>query len=146
MSINIQQQQSGFTLIEVMIVAAIIAIISAIAYPSYMNSVTRSHRHAAKACLSEYAHFMERFYMTNMRYHEDLAGQALNLPTLGCSTESGLNERYRFEVDQLSRMTYRVYASPIGVQKRSDTECGVLSLNQEGARRASGTAGSQECW
>ena len=58
----------GFTLIEVMITVAIIAVLTAIAYPSYESHVTKTRRAAAAGCLLERAQFMERFYTTNLSY------------------------------------------------------------------------------
>ncbi|PID48931.1 MAG: pilus assembly protein PilE [Proteobacteria bacterium] len=137
---------TGFTLIEIMIVVAIIAVLAAIALPSYMDSVTRSHRQAAKSCLAEYAHFMERYYMTNMAYNKDLSGNTFSLPTLGCATDNALNTRYTFKVDQLTRQTYRVNAIPQNAQAIADQGCGTLSLNHEGSKTVSGSDGTKKCW
>ena len=60
------QRARGFTLIELMVVVAIIAILAAIAYPSYTNHVVKTRRAAATACVMEAAHFMERYYTTNL--------------------------------------------------------------------------------
>ena len=54
--------QKGFTLIELMIVVAIIGIIAAIAYPSYRDSVTKTQRTDATTTLSRLAAAQERFY------------------------------------------------------------------------------------
>lgn len=54
--------QKGFTLIELMIVVAIIGIIAAIAYPSYRDSVTRAQRSDAMTTLSRLGAAQERFY------------------------------------------------------------------------------------
>ena len=70
-------RHTGFTLIEVMIVVAVIGILAAIAYPSYQESVTKTRRSAAQGCLVEMAQFMERFYTTNMRYDQTAAGVAV---------------------------------------------------------------------
>jgi len=63
------RKQRGFTLIEIMIVVAIIGIISSIAYPAYMENVRSSRRAAIQGCLMEQAHFMERLYSANMSYN-----------------------------------------------------------------------------
>ncbi|SMF23476.1 type IV pilus assembly protein PilE [Alteromonadaceae bacterium Bs31] len=55
----------GFTLIELMIVVAIIAILSALSYPSYRNHVCKTERGQARADLMAFAQAMERFYTTN---------------------------------------------------------------------------------
>src|SRR5690606_38472416 len=63
-----RKSSAGFTLIEVMIVVAIIGILAAIAYPSYQDHVRKSRRADAQTALLELAQFMERHYTTNGRY------------------------------------------------------------------------------
>ena len=72
-----KKYQSGFTLIEVMIVVVIIAVLSSIAYPSYKESVARSRRAEARVVLTAAQQWMERFYTENFRYDQNSAGVAV---------------------------------------------------------------------
>ncbi|TXH69559.1 MAG: type IV pilin protein [Thiothrix sp.] len=139
-------QQQGFTLIELMVVVAIVGILAAIAYPSYMDSVMKSRRGAAKACLSEYAHFMERFYTTNLAYDKNTAGVNLAVPTLACTTEGRINQYYTFAISNLTRSTFTATATPIGSQLSADTKCGTLSLTHDGQRQVSVSGNAATCW
>ena len=60
--------QRGFTLIELMIVVAVIGILSAIAYPSYQEFVAKGRRADGKATLLMAQQWMERFYSENYSY------------------------------------------------------------------------------
>ena len=141
-----QKTELGFTLIELMVVIAIVGILATIAYPSYMESVMKSRRAAAKSCLSEYAHFMERFYTSNLAYNKDQAGVNLVTPSLACSTEGRLNQYYSFAISNLTRSTFTATATPLGSQLTTDTKCGSLSLTHDGQRRVSVSGNALTCW
>ena len=129
----------GFSLLELMIVVAIIAILAAIANTSYRDYVIKSRRAAAATCLLERAHFMERFYTTKLTY----AG-APN-PPAQCGPE--LNGFYTIAFSGTpAAKTFVLTATPSA--KQDDSKCGTLSLNAQGARAASGTASSTPavCW
>ncbi|MGH8160264.1 MAG: type IV pilin protein [Rhodanobacter sp.] len=126
---------SGFTLIELMIVVAIVAILTAIAYPSYTSHVIKTRRAAAKACLSEYANYMERYYTTNMSYAD--AGN----PGLDCEGTAQTGKYYTWTPPgNLTASTYTISAAPKDTQP--DTECGTLTLDQTGTRGANAAG----CW
>ncbi|WP_018649170.1 MULTISPECIES: type IV pilin protein [unclassified Thioalkalivibrio] len=127
----------GFTLIEVMVVVAVVGILAAIAYPSYQNHVTNTWRGNAAGCLTEAAQSMERRYTREMSYEGDL-------PSRGCMTESGMPDRYSFRLAEVDRASFRLEAVPQGVQASRDTRCGTLTLNERGERGANGTA--SDCW
>lgn len=73
------RQAKGFTLIELMIAVAVIAILSAIGYPSYRDHVRRTQIQEAFAQLSDYRLRMEQYYQDNRRY-ANLAGTACGVP------------------------------------------------------------------
>jgi type IV pilus assembly protein PilE len=137
------RKQSGVTLIELMIAVAIVAILAAIAYPSYQRYVARTHRDSATACMSQYAQFMERYYTANMTYVGAAPG---NLP---CTLENSLNQRYTIgpRAGSLTASAYVIDATPVGTQLALDgSYCGTLSLNQAGVRSTSVAANRDQCW
>lgn len=134
----------GFTLIELMITVAIIGILAAVAYPAYQDSIIKTRRSAAKACLSELAQYMERYYTTNLQYHQTPAGVANALPNLQCRND--VAQSYTFATTVLQAGAYTLSATPIGAQLARDTRCGTLTLNQAGTKTESGTGTVADCW
>ncbi|MGC9185664.1 MAG: type IV pilin protein, partial [Thiomonas sp.] len=123
---------AGFSLIELMIVVAVIAVIAAIGYPSYVNSVVKTKRAAAAACVAQYAAAMERYYTVNLRYDQDPGGNKNGLvgkpppEPLDCSSAQNSGADYDFSVDATND-TFTATANPKGAQLSRDTACGALS-------------------
>lgn len=126
------QSRRGFTLIELLIAIAVVAILAAIAYPSYQRQIMQSRRAKAQVCLSELAQFMERFYTTNMRYDQTAAGAAVVLPATSCSADLAGQYNFGFNAPATAT-TYALSATAIGSQVK-DTGCTVLSLNNAGQK------------
>lgn len=138
MNVSIRRD-SGFSLIELLIVVVIIGILAAVAIPAYGTYVVRTNRAAARSCMMEFTQFMERYYTTNLTY-VDAA------PALGCQSEGNLGTRYTITVGNLAQNTYIVTATPVGEQLARDTACGILRVNQAGTRTRSGTGTVADCW
>lgn len=134
------RRMGGFTLVELMIVVGIIAILAAIAYPSYSAHVTKTRRGAAAACAVESAHFMERYHTTNLSY------EGAVLPGTACMTE--LADFYVIRLAAPATAgAFVVEAVPQGAQATNDTLCGTISVNQAGTQTESGAASSAaQCW
>jgi type IV pilus assembly protein PilE len=139
MKINMNR---GFTLVELMIVVAIVAIIAAVALPSYQSQVQATRRGAAAGCLMEIAQNMERRYTTNFSY--DATPQ---LPPLGCTTENAAQYVFDFATGQPTTSTFTIRAIPQGSQTQDG--CGELSLDQKTVKSTSvgtDTVTIKKCW
>lgn len=132
---------SGFTLIELMIVVAIIAIVSAIAIPSYQRYVESTRRTAAQGDLLELAQFMERRYTNGYDYRES-DGSAPALP-FTTQPRQGAATVYNYSFDgSVARAAFTLQAVPTGAQ--SNDSCGWLKIDQSGVR--SSQSGDADCW
>lgn len=128
------KHKRGFTLIELMIVITIVAILAAIAYPSYQNYILKSRRVDAEGNLLELGQYLERYFTENGRYDQDRGGTAVSLP-FNKSPKEGTATFYNlaFTAGEPTATTFELSASPAGSQAE-DTDCGVLSLDHTGTK------------
>ncbi len=142
--------QRGVTLIELMVVVAIIAIISAFAYPSYERYVTRTKRAVAQNALLQVADRQQQFFMDNKQFAADMTD--LGYPadpyvvsddgrTTAAADSSAV---YSLSLSNVTATTWTATAAPLHGQLTRDTYCGSLSITQAGAKGQSGA--STNCW
>ncbi|MFO7859402.1 MAG: type IV pilin protein [Ectothiorhodospiraceae bacterium] len=128
----------GFTLIEVMIVVAIVAILAAFAYPAYQNQVQDSRRSDGQSALTQAAQRLERCYTADQDY-TDGGGNACT--TLGTSDEG----YYNITADSISRDSFTLHAEPTNGGPQEDDRCGTLTLDNQG-NKGSTVTGANDCW
>lgn len=139
-----KRQHQGFTLIEVMIVVAIVGILAAIAMPSYTEYIRRGHRAEARAALLQGAQWMERAATATGTYP-----LTASFPTTLTTMQSG---RYTVAVasppaSAASGAAFTLTATPAGGQVGD--KCGSYTLTHSGVRGAASAASGAlvtECW
>lgn len=133
----------GFTLIELMITVAIVAILASVAYPSYVRYIVRANRSAAESFMHALANKQEQYLL-------DARSYAANLAALNIAVPSEVAGSYSFTVSSNMATTppsYLITAVPTGAQLSNDTQCGTLTLDNLGAKTYSGTAAAlSSCW
>ncbi|MHC8441350.1 MAG: type IV pilin protein [Candidatus Eutrophobiaceae bacterium] len=129
------RQARGFTLIELMITVAIIAIISSIAIPSYTEYVKRGKRAEARSALLEAAAKMERYYSDENRYESSFT-------VLGIE-ENTQNNYYRLSITLgATKQEFWLVAIPTILDK-----CGSYTFNNRGEKgNIDNTETVKECW
>jgi type IV pilus assembly protein PilE len=137
-------RRRGFTLIEVMIVVALIAFLAAVALPAYQGSVRKARRADARAALVTTAQLMER-YATE--HTSSYAGATLGTgtgPTVVAKPTSD-NGYYQISLANLAATTFTLRATPQGGQTADD--CGTFTLDERGVRGVTGTSHTAaDCW
>ena len=146
--------QRGFTLVELMVVLAIVMTIAAIAMPSYTENINRSKRAEAKAQLLEAAQYMQRFYSQNDSYAQNRAGTAVTVPDalvrVPRSAASGSqNYTIGFATPAPTVATFILQATPRAGGSMAGDKCGTFTLTQAGQRGVAGNAAgttADSCW
>jgi type IV pilus assembly protein PilE len=146
----IKRVSRGFTLIELMIVVAIVGIISAIALPSYQSSVAKSRRAEARAQLLETVQFMQSFYSQNDRFDQNRAGTAVSIPAALAQVPKGAAagaQTYTIQFNGTPTIAaYTIEAVPRTGGPMASDKCGTLRLTSVGGRTVTGTQSAVECW
>lgn len=138
----------GFTLIELVVVVAIIGILTAIAFPAYQDHMQKSRRASAKSALMDLAARQEKYYAMNNRYTDVLS--LIGYPATGSQfdvTEGHSSAYYQVDVTVSAATdsvpaSFSAVAKPVGAQ--AGDSCGNFSLDSTGRQDASGSVVS--CW
>lgn len=124
----------GVTLVELMIVVAIVGILAGVAYPAYQEYGRRAKRAEARAHLLDAAARMERHYSNTNQYTNNLT-----LANIASTTENG---HYNISVSVgSSNQSFTLTAQPANF---TDARCGNLTYTNTGTEGESGSA--DDCW
>lgn len=139
------RQTRGFSLIELMIVVAILGIVAMVAFPSYQSYVLKGKRAEARIALLAAVQLQERFFTTNNTY-------TTNLAAAGIPSYSGTNSNS-------AAYTISVVAGGAGIATSftakatpalpfSDPACNILTLNQAGTKGMESATETDpaKCW
>lgn len=130
------RRSRAFTLIELMIVIAVIGILAAVALPVYTNYVERARQADGMDALQNAAQRLERCYSQYGAYNDGNCGAATDVQN-GFDSPEGY---YAISSNALAATSFTLSAAPQGVQ--ADDRCGTFTLTNTGAR----TAAEDDCW
>ena len=132
--------ERAFTLIELMIAVAIVAVLASVAMDQYTDHMQKTRRLDAKLALNELAGFMERHYAINGRYtalgNPDTNPVALPFSTVpqGAAVNDAMYTISFASTPALSTTTYQLNAAPRALGPQASDKCGTLTINHLGQR------------
>ena len=143
--VNTMHKTRGFTLIEVMVAVAVIAVLASIAFPSYQEAVRKSKRAEGKVAVLEALQQQER-YATNFNTYLPFSAGADALPIKTYSGTSGKDSAaFLIKADACDNQTIDICVVVTGVPTYSDPKVSAISITSSGVKNCNGTS-STECW
>lgn len=143
------QATRGFTLVELMIVVAIVAVLTAIAVPSYLKYVQQGRRSDAMAALTQDQGILERCYAQSFNYTNVTTGTN-GCGTLSATTNPSPKGYYNVALAPATTSAYTLTATPVaGSPQLNDTQCTSFALTSGNVHTATGTpaaTATSTCW
>jgi type IV pilus assembly protein PilE len=138
-------KNKGFTLIELMIVVAIIGIISAVALPSYNSYIIRSKRTECRTALMQVMQQQERYFTQQNAYLGPFAATDPNIPMRQFSGDTAASSACSISAAACSGSTVGACIVVTGTPLRPDPEVANITLQSDGTKGCSGTT-QAKCW
>jgi type IV pilus assembly protein PilE len=140
------RHRRGFTLLELMIVLVVMAILAAIAFPSYTKYGYRARRTDGQKLLMSIASAQERYYALHNAYAD--------LATIGYATTTTATSEAGYytasvnvtAVSSLDAQAYTATATPVPQGPQARDSCGALTLTSTGTKGPAGTTSNGTCW
>jgi type IV pilus assembly protein PilE len=135
----------GMTLIELMIVVAILGIIVAIGYPSYQDHVKKARRTEGMGELLEMADRMERHYSDTGSYDQTDGTDMTAAVIYRATTQNGY---YALSIDNgTDNLQFTARAAPTSKGNQNSDKCGTFVLNSQGTKSVTGgSLSAADCW
>jgi type IV pilus assembly protein PilE len=127
----------GFTLIELMIVLAVLAIIVAVGYPSYLEQVKKSRRAEGMGQLLELADRMERAYSDSGTYPTSISEVYV------ATTDGGF---YTLSIVTANNISFVVSAAPTSLNNQNTDKCQTFTLTSLGDKSVTDSSLDNYCW